>query len=107
MSDPEPARGSGPAVLELGEQIGAAVIYTKGVHDGAELEIKPHAAEWNGQHTAIRRRRGNRDGHEVYAALFFGLQAGSYDVRLRGNTSMSALAIDVVGGEVTEEHLTA
>lgn len=107
MSGLEPAQSNGPAVLELGGQIGAAVIYAKGVHDGAELEIKLRGAEWNGQHTAIRRRRDNRDGSEVYAALFFGLQAGSYDVRLRGNAPTAGQPIEVVGGEVTEEELTA
>jgi hypothetical protein len=73
-----------PAVLELGEDIGAAVIYTKGVHDGAELEIKPHGSDWNGHHTAIRRRPSGRPGRDdVYAALFYGLRAGRYDLRLR------------------------
>jgi hypothetical protein len=88
-----------PAVLELGEDVGAAVMYTTAAHDGAEMEIKPCRRNWNGRHTSVRRRPGGQGSEPQFAALFYGLRAGTYDLRLRHDTR----SIQVSGGQVTEE----
>lgn len=88
-----------PAVLELGANVGAAVVYTTAALDGVEIEIKPGGGDWNGAHTAVRRRPGGRDSEPQFAALFFGLAAGRYDIRVRDDVR----SIEVVGGGVTEQ----
>jgi len=86
-------------VLELGEDIGAAVIYTTAALEGAEIEIKPQCGQWDGTHSAVRRRVGAPGREDIFAILYFGLRAGTYDLRLRDQ----ARSIEVVGGRVTEE----
>jgi hypothetical protein len=88
---------AGPAVLELGQEVGAAVIYTAAALDLAEIEIRPDDRNWNGEHTAVRKRPGRPP---VYAALFFALRQGRYQVRVRGTGP--ALNVQVTGGRVTE-----
>jgi hypothetical protein len=88
-----------PAVLELGVNIGAAVIFTTATLDGAEIEIKPHSGEWNGTHIAVRRRPAGQGAEPRCAALFYGLAAGTYDLRLENDSR----SIQVFGGRVTEE----
>jgi hypothetical protein len=88
-------------VLELGRGVGAAVIYTTAALDQVEIEIKPCDGAWNGAHTAVRKRAGQAP---VYAALFFGLRQGSYDVRIRGTGS--ARTVHITGGRVTEASIT-
>ena len=97
---PEPGTTAQPAVLELGADVGAAVIYTAAALDGAEIEIKPRCGEWKGAHTAVRRRVGAPGTEAQFAALFFGLPEGTYDLRLQHHDVRS---IQVVGGRVAEE----
>lgn len=92
---------AGPAVLELGRDVGAAVVYAPAALDRAEIEIRPCGRAWDGTHTAVRRRPGQPP---VFAALFFSLRAGTYDVKVRGTDRFRT--ITVVGGRVTEEHMT-
>ena len=87
-----------PAVLELGADIGAAVIYAAAALDGVEIEIKPRQGSWDGTHTAVRRRPSGPGSRPQFAALFYGLKAGTYDLRLR----REARSIQVSGGRVTE-----
>ncbi|MBO0691591.1 MAG: hypothetical protein J2P58_01730 [Acidimicrobiaceae bacterium] len=88
-----------PAVLELGADVGAAVVYTPAALNGAEIEIKPRCGEWNGAHTAVRRRPAGQGCVPLFAALFYGLPAGTYDLRLRDDHR----SIQVHGGRVTEK----
>jgi hypothetical protein len=88
-----------PAVLELGAGIGAAVIYATAALEGAEIEIKSRRGHWDGTHTAVRRRLGGRGSQPQFAALFYGLPAGTYDLRLESDVR----SIEVSGGRVTEE----
>jgi hypothetical protein len=92
---------AGPAVLELGPGVGAAVVYTTAALDHRELEIKPTGRDWDGTHTAIRKRPGRGP---VYAALFYGLPEGSYDIRVRGGPSVRT--IQITEGRVTEASMT-
>jgi len=95
---PDPDMAAQPAVLELGDNVGAAVIYTPATLNGAEIEIKPRSAGWSGAHTAVRRRSVGGSS-ELFAALFYGLPAGAYDLRLDHDVR----SIRVSGGQVTEE----
>ena len=94
----DPGVTAQPAVLELGANVGAAVVYTTAAFDGEEIEIKPDHGDWDGTHTAVRRRPGAPGSQPHYAALFFGVRAGTYDLRLRGGLG----SIEVSGGCVTE-----
>jgi hypothetical protein len=87
-----------PAVLELGADVGAAVIYMAAELDGAEIQIKPQCGEWDGTHTAVRRRVSAHDSEPLFAALFYALRAGTYDLRLQHDSR----SIKVFGGQVTE-----
>lgn len=104
-AEPEVYGPASPAVLELGADIGAAVIYTPAGLDGAEIEIKPRCEEWNGAHTAVRRRPGSAGTAPVFAGLFFGLQAGCYDLRIKDTPRLQddIRTLEVVGGQVTEQ----
>jgi hypothetical protein len=88
-------------VLELGQEVGAAVIYTTAALDQAEIEIKAHDEEWCGHHTAVRKRPGPA---AVYAALFFGLRQGTYE--LRAGEGGPGLTVHITGGRVTEATMT-
>lgn len=96
---PDPTQAARPAVLELGAGVGAAVIYTPAALNGAEIEIKPRSGEWTGAHTAVRARLTGQASEPLHAALFFGLQAGTYDLRLGDDLR----SIQVLNGQVTEE----
>lgn len=96
---PDPNTAAQPSVLELGENVGAAVIYTPSDLNGAEIEIKPSGAGWNGAHTAVRRRPVGGGSSDLFAALFYGLPAGPYDLRLDHDIR----SIRISGGQVTEE----
>jgi hypothetical protein len=96
----------GPAVLDIGSDIGAAVVYTSAALDGTEIEIRRAGADWDGTHTAVRRRlAGGPHTSAVYAALFDHLHADRYDLRVRGRgTADPVRSIDVAGGQVIEVH---
>jgi len=95
---PEVGVTARPSVLELGADVGAAVIYMTEAYDGAEIEIKPRCGEWNGAHTAVRRRVGAPGSAPQFAALFYGLAEGTYDLRLHRDLR----SLHVFGGQVTE-----
>ena len=98
------ASGIGSVVLEIGGDIGAAIVAAPASLDGTELEIRPHGGSWDGTHVAIRAR--HLAGGTVHAALFEALTQGAYDVRLRKQCSTETLAsFDVEGGRVTTAQL--
>ena len=106
---PEPGQGpssTGSVVIDLGSDIGAAVIYAPADLDGAEIEIRPQGRAWAGQHTCVRAR--HVAAGVIHAALFEGLLAGGYDVRLRApDHDPPASSLSVIGGRVTSHHLEA
>jgi hypothetical protein len=78
-------------VLDIGADVGAAVVYAPAALDGVEIEIKRQASDWDGTHTAIRRRPGPRPAAApVFAALFDHLPVGLYDFRLRSSGHASS-----------------
>jgi hypothetical protein len=91
-----------PSVLELGEDIGAAVVYTAAALEGEEIEIKSRSGDWDGKHTAVRGRPCGRCSETQFVALFFGLSEGTYDLRVRDRLRDDVRSMQVSGGRVTE-----
>lgn len=75
-STPPPSH-DGSVVLDIGDGIGALVIYVEPGRDGQEIEVSPCAGGPRA-HGAVRRR--DLSAGPVYAALLPALPAGSYDV---------------------------
>jgi hypothetical protein len=105
------ASAAGSVVLDIGGDIGAAVVFAPANWVGVEVEIAAGGRPWDGTHTAIRPR--NLSSGVVYAGVFEALKEGPYRVRPRvssgsdgpsGATDMSDppfLEIEVRGGGVT------
>ena len=74
---------AGSVVLDIGTGAGAAVVRTDADMCGLELEIRRAGEDWDGRHMAVRRRDGA--GMAQFAAVFGGLAAGRYELRVRGN----------------------
>jgi len=96
--------GEGTVVLDIGGTRGAAIVYTPATLDGLEIEIRRAGQPWDGTHTAVRRR----DLREAvaYAGVFGSLEAGSYQLRLRGgdgrNDDRPVLDLTVVRSQIAE-----
>ena len=96
-----PGPSEGAVFIDVGDGVGAAVIYTEPDLEGVELEIRPASDEWRGIHTAVRERR--YAGVVRFAAVFGSLAEGDWELRVRGNTDLPpALAVRVLGGSVVE-----
>jgi hypothetical protein len=77
----------GATVLDIGGDIGAAVVHTTAAFEGAEMEITPAGSEWDGTHVAVRRRTSPRpDRQPMFCAVFSRLKAGEYRIRVRDDT---------------------
>lgn len=97
--------GEGTVVVDIGGTRGAAIVFTPASLAGAEIEIRRAGAAWDGTHTGIRRRE-LRDA-VAHAGVFGSLEAGPYQLRLRGvaaDRPDAGLVVDltVVGGEVRQ-----
>jgi hypothetical protein len=93
-----PAAGPGTVVLDIGGDIGAAVVEAPADLCGREVEMRPAGGEWTGRHVAFHRRA--TAAGEVVAAVFSPLPAGRWEVRLLGDPSSPVRALDVAGGRV-------
>jgi len=90
----------GPVGLDIGGDVGAAIVFTPKELDGHEIEIRPSGRSWDGTHVAVRARPWL--GEPTYAAVFGSLPAGPYELRRRGRDDGSVHSIEVGGGAVTE-----
>jgi len=90
----------GPVVLDIGGEVGAAVVWTSGALEGSEIEIRRLPADWEGSHVSVRARPPAAD--PSYAAVFGCLRAGRHELRLRASKGGTVCRIEVRGGEVTE-----
>lgn len=86
------------AVLNIGQDIGALVLYTDEVLCSKEIEISPQGNDRQKTHTAIWERKLN--GRCVFAGIFPSLPAGDYtlwsvDGKAAGN-------VTIMGGQVSE-----
>jgi hypothetical protein len=100
----EPAVGpTGPGfvVLDIGGDVGAAIVYAPPTLAGAELEIRRAGEPWTGHHAIVRGRYLSVG--VKYAALFDRLESGGYQVRVRDDPAGGPLpTFNVTGGRVTE-----
>jgi hypothetical protein len=86
------------AVLDVGDDIGALVLYTGPEHSEREIEISPLGADNLRVHTAIHERHVS--GEVVFAGVFPELRAGRY--RIWTDDPGLADRATIVGGQVTE-----
>jgi hypothetical protein len=91
--------GAGSVLLDIGGDIGAAVVTTPARFEGKEIEIRKVGTEWDSTHVAVLAR--HVDGGTIHAALFPSLETGSYQVRERfGPEDGPVLDIEAAGGTV-------
>lgn len=83
------------AVLDIGQDIGALVVYTGGELRGREIEVSPKGNETKRTHTAILERRVN--GRVIFAGLFAALPAGDYTIWMDPTSDVT-----ISGGQVAE-----
>jgi hypothetical protein len=90
--------GQGPTVLDIGDDFGALVLYTSADLVGAEIEISPDGDPDRRRHVAVHTREF--PGGTAYAAVYYGLEAGTYD--LWAADGSRALTVSIEGNEITE-----
>jgi hypothetical protein len=96
-----PPSRQGSVVLDIGGDVGAAIVYLPAGLTGREIEIRRAGAAWDGVHTAVRERR--LGSITRFAAVFGALPAGSYQLRVRhGGADPVVLQVEVDGGAITE-----
>jgi hypothetical protein len=93
----------GSVLVDIGGDVGAAIVSTPASLLGSEIEIRRCGAAWDGTHVAVRARHVS--GGVVHAALFSGLGDGLYEVRLRGDIDGPVTTLTVEGGRVSETRL--
>src|SRR6516165_712083 len=84
-------------VLDIGQDIGALIIYTDAELRGREIEVSPLGSAAARVHVEVLERRIT--GRQVFAALFPKLHTGDYKIwEIAPNPSGTAT---IVGGDVT------
>lgn len=86
------------AVLDIGDDIGALVIYTPPAFHGLEIEVCRAADGSQRVHTAVLERHAN--GQAIYAALFRELPAGDYTIL--DTTPLYPNHVTITGGVIAE-----
>jgi hypothetical protein len=89
-------------VLNLGENIGAFVLYVDAAEHGREIEISRNGSDDPRTHAAVRERR-LPDG-SVYCIVYDGLIAGDYTVWADDTTPAGTVRVN--GAHVTEVNWT-
>jgi hypothetical protein len=95
--DPDGGVASG-AVLDIGRDTGALVIYSDEQMVGEEIEVCPVGALSRREHNVVRARRTPTG--LVYAAVFPALLQGDYSVLTKDRLPSHQVSVD--GGHVTE-----
>ena len=93
----------GSVVVDIGGDVGAAIVSTPASFVGSEIEIRRCDAAWDGTHVSVRERHVS--GGVLHAALFSGLEFGRYEVRLRGDPASPVASLTVEGGRVSATRL--
>ncbi len=86
------------AVLDIGDEIGALILYSRHELCGRQIDVSPRGRTWQRIHTDILERRV--DGYPVFAALFLSLPADDYIIW--GESSRPVGEITIAGGQVAE-----
>jgi hypothetical protein len=87
-----------PAVLDIGGDIGALIIYTRPELRGREIEVSPQENTSHRTHTAVLERKVGASS--THCALFLALAAGDYTIW--GDDARPAGTITIAGGQVAE-----
>lgn len=82
-------------VLDIGQDVGALIIYTEPALRGREIEVSPRGSAAR-VHVEVLERR--IEGRPVFAAVFPGLRAGDWDIW--GDAPDTSARVTVVGGKV-------
>ena len=82
-------------VLDIGQDIGALIIYTEAALRGREIEVSPRGSAARVHVEVLERRINSRP---VFAAVFPGLRAGDYEIW--ENPTNPSGTVTIVGGEV-------
>jgi hypothetical protein len=82
-------------VLDIGQNVGALVIYTDVELCGKEIEVSPKDNHLQRTHTEVLERKVN--GNITYAALFLTLAEGDYNI-----WCIPGQPVTIVGGSVAE-----
>jgi hypothetical protein len=85
-------------VLELGEELGALIVYTDPALLHAEIEISPAGADGDRSHKDVLERVVA--GRSLYAAVFDNVPTGTYTLWHDGAAITRGAA--VAGGEIAE-----
>ncbi len=94
----------GSVVVDIGGDVGAAIVSTPASLLGSEIEIRRCSTAWDGTHVAVRERQVS--GGVMHAALFSGLESGTYEVRRRDDAASPVATFKVEGGRVSAARLT-
>jgi hypothetical protein len=87
---------TGPAVLDIGGDTGAIVVYADELLDGEEVEVVSSREPGRVSHNVVRKRwAGSRD---VHAAVFPAVEAGEYTILEKDGVSSRAFVVR--GGSV-------
>lgn len=95
MAGPE---STGPAVLDIGPDAGALIVYTEPGLRGREIEVSPTNRNALRTHTAILER--SMAGRSVHAAVFVELAPGGYT--LWGADPSQTCSLTIAPGKVSE-----
>jgi hypothetical protein len=85
-------------VLDIGDGIGALILYTTPELSGHEIEVSRLGSEGNRVHTAIHERRVN--GRTVFAGVYPELPEGQY--RIWSEDPSKPTTFTIVSGRITE-----
>ncbi len=107
MTLENPHAGQGPVLLDIGGDVGALIVTMPADTAGLEVELRPAGATAAGRHhdhphyphVGVVARPA--DGRIVHSLVYPSVQAGDYELcPIPGD--VVALAVTVVGGEVTD-----
>jgi hypothetical protein len=86
------------AVLDIGDDVGALIIYCRPELRGRQIDVSMRGCEWQRVHTDVLERRANNQ--PIFAALFLSLPAGDYVIW--GNSREPIGEATITGGQVAE-----
>ena len=99
MEHHHPPDPTAAIVLDIGGDVGAAVVRAPDDLDGEEIEIRRASAPWDGTHVAFHQRLVGAE--RFVAAVFPNLRSGRWEARLRGDDASPIALLDVRGGRVS------
>lgn len=85
-------------VLDIGERVGALIVYTDAAMHGVEVEISAAGEDGNRSHKDVLER--SVDGQPAFTAVFDALRAGTYTLWCANEAR--ARCVKVRGGAITE-----